>query len=105
MHASAFEVDQILNHACINSKISKDQCERVANACDIGARSGREIPKKKISLSQVNEAINEAIQLEFMVSYINEQKHFLLNTICAGTSYNERVIVQKPSAKTMTVCL
>lgn len=47
--------------------------------------SGRPGPKRKASLSHVNEAFNEEIQVDSLVVYSGGYKHEILNMIDVGT--------------------
>lgn len=80
----------LLNDAGISSSKTKDLHEKVSRACDICAQTGRPVPKKKISLTHVNQAFNESLQADFLVVYLGDRKYFVLNIICMGTKYCKR---------------
>ena len=104
----------------------KDICDRVGiltnelasaidtvdSSCNICAQHGRPLPSKKISLTHVNEAFNEEVQLDFTYAVIyrkqagnsneyHREKHILLVMTDTGTRYTEAATVRDRSIPTM----
>lgn len=100
-HATDDEMKQLFKDGNMSNERINDACEKIHQACDICTSTGRPRNSKKISLSHVNEAFNEEIQVDYTVAYINEQKYFILNMVDAGTRYGERAIAFSRDAKTM----
>ncbi|PXF40233.1 hypothetical protein BWQ96_10056 [Gracilariopsis chorda] len=85
-HATSTEMKALLEDADkLNDNLSH-MCDTIYEACDICASSGRPAPRKKISISHVNEAFNESVQTDFLVAYIGVEKYEVLNIIDAGTN-------------------
>ena len=63
-HASSNETRRLLDDANMTTAGVVKACEKVAQACEICASSGRPIDMKKVSLSHVNEAFNQEIQAD-----------------------------------------
>lgn len=104
-HASASEMNQLLEDANVSDHATMELCRKVFKACDVCAQTGRPSAKKKISISHVNEAFNQSIEADFLVAYIKGEKYIILNIICMGTNYGERVIVKNRSAGIMVSAL
>lgn len=88
-HAFVSELLKLLHDADLADEKTGSLCSKVATACDICAQIGKPIPKKMVSLTNLNEAFNESLQADFLVTYIQGVKYFFLNIICAGTNCGE----------------
>lgn len=77
----------------------------ISEACDICASLGSARQKKNISISQVNEALNEHIQAVFTVIQLQIEKSKVLSIVDAGTAYGARSIVSARHEKTMKCLL
>lgn len=75
--------------------------DKVYDACEVCVKSGRPTPSKKVSLTHVNEAFNQDIQLDFTYCNIRRTKETLLVMTDAGTGYTEATIVQARDMKTI----
>lgn len=100
-HASAREMFNLLKDAKMTTASTQHYCQKVSSACDICAQSGRPYPKKKISITHVNEAFNQSLQVDFLVVYVNGKKYFVLNIIFVGASHGERCLPENRSASYM----
>lgn len=92
---------RLLSDARLTRHDTKFLCQKVFDACDICAQSGVPLPKKKISVTHVNEAFNQSVQTDFLVVYVGKVKQYVLNIVCMGTGYEERSAVANRSAQTM----
>lgn len=72
-HASAKEMFNLLKDAKMTTALTQNYCKKISSACDICAQSGRPHPRKKISITHVNEAFNQSLQVDFLVVYLNEK--------------------------------
>lgn len=101
-HVTSKEMQEMFRDAKMNSREIYKACDKVHKACDICASTGRPKDKKKVSLTQVNEAFNAEIQANCVIVYIKEEKYEVLNIIDLGTRYGERAIATTQSAENMT---
>ena len=101
-HASSKEMQELFKDAKLDTSTVARACEKVHDACDICASTGRPKDKKKVSLTHVNEAFNAEIQADYVVVYIRDEKFEVLNVIDLGTRYGERAIARTRSAESMT---
>lgn len=100
-HGRESEMISLFQDAGILTEPLKMACKKVVDACDACKGSGRRGIKKKISLTHVNQAFNEEIQVDFATIRFKYTNHEILNNVDAGTKYGLRLIVQDRSAKTM----
>lgn len=97
-HASRNKFYNLLCDAGIRNIQLEASHDRFVGNCNICVSSGRPQNKQKISLSHVNKAFIEEIQVDFLVVYIRHEKFVILNIVDIGTSYGEREIVPDRSA-------
>lgn len=64
-HASESEMQKLCSDASIMIKSMKDAVRAVCDACEICAKNGRPKPARKVSLTHVNAAFNQELQLDF----------------------------------------
>lgn len=100
-HPTAKEMERILRDAGHPQQGLTGICHKVHDACELCVSSGQPAPTRKISLTHVNEGFNSSVQADFVMVYIAEQKHVVLNVIDAGTNYGEREIVESRNTRTM----
>lgn len=79
----------ICTHAGILNEKFISAIDKVDAACEICARHGRPLSSTKISLTHVNEAFNEEIQIDFTFCDIQGEKHKLMVITDTGTGYTE----------------
>lgn len=99
-YASKNEYRQLLRAAGIRNEQLEMSHDRCVDNCDICTSSGRPHNKWKISISYINQAFNEKIQVDFLVAYICREKFVILNIVDMVTTYGEREIVANRSAET-----
>lgn len=92
-HTRPLEVKTICEQAGILTSNLGEAIDKVDEACEVCVQSGRPIPSKKVSLTHVNEAFNEEIQLDFPYCDIRGTQKALLVITDAGTGYTEASIV------------
>lgn len=73
----------------------------LTSSCDLCLSSGFPAPRRKISLTHVNEAFNSELQAEFTFPYYQGSKMIILNIIATGTAYGERILVPNTSAQSI----
>lgn len=82
--------------------------DTVDAGCNLGVPHGRPLPSKKLSLTHVNEAFSEDIQMDFTYVVVHrsyyaeytghdQERHVLLVVTDTGTRYNEASFVQSRS--------
>lgn len=84
----------IYAHAGILTKSLEEAIDKVDEACEVCVRNGRPIPSKKVSLSHVNEAFNQEIQIAFTYCVVRSRKRMIMVITDAGTGYSAAQIVQ-----------
>lgn len=100
-HAPEQEMVRILSDANRLTPNVKKACAKVYQACDICASSGTPIPKKKISISHVNAALNLEVQAGFVTVNIRNERYEVLKIVDTGTRYGERTIAQDHRGETI----
>ncbi len=100
-HASAKEMKTILKDAGMLNPELEEYCEKIHDACDICASTGRPAHRKRISITHINEKFNESVAADFLVAFIGSEKFQVLNIIDMGTNYGERTIVSRRNADEM----
>lgn len=100
-HATAEEMQNIFDDARIINKDVDAACRKEFEACDICASSGEPQKKKKISISHVNEALNQKVQADFTVAMIKGETFHILNMVYMGTGYGERAISNTHEAEAL----
>lgn len=61
----------------------------VCEACEVCAKNGAPKTSRKISLTHVNEAFNEELQVDFLFTMIRQTRCTIMNMTDAGTGYTE----------------
>lgn len=79
----------------------EDAIDDIDAACEVCARHGKPLPSKKISLTHVNEAFNEEVQIDFTYIEMNGTKYTLIVITGTGTSYSECEIVDAKNVNTI----
>lgn len=100
-HSSVSDMMDIMTDANLDTEKLRHACQKVYDACDICAASGRPKIKKKISLSHVNEGFNQEVQADFLYAVIGDKNYEILNIIDVGTKYGERSLAESRSCKEM----
>lgn len=89
-HSSAQDMKGLFKDARSLTDGIERACDKVYDACDICASSGRPQTAKKISFTHANGSFNNEVQADFVVVYIRDRKLFVLNIVDTGTRYGER---------------
>lgn len=92
---------RLLQDAGYESDGLKGACDKVYNSCNICTSFKKSHKKKKVSLTNVNEAFNQELQAEFMVVYISNEKFDVLNITDVGAEHGERAISSTRSFQSM----
>ena len=100
-HARPLEVKSICAEAIILTEKLEDAFEQVEGACDACVLNGRALPSKKTPLTQVNEAFNKEIQVDFKYCEFREKRHTPFFITETSTSYTETLIVQNKEMYTI----
>lgn len=74
------------------SPAMEEAIEKVTDACEICAKNGRLKAFRKISLTHVNEAFNQELQIDFMFFSVKTIKRTVINMTNTGTGYSEVAI-------------
>lgn len=100
-HASASQIVQICKDAgWTGSELEKairDTCAR----CDVCTRSGPQAPSRKISLTHVNQNINDEIQTDFLFIKLFDTVYSVIHFADTGTAYSEGSVVTDRKADTI----
>jgi len=100
-HATADEMKNLYDNAGILSRELSAAFDRVYQACDICASSGRPHHSKKLSIAHIDKAFNDEVQADFLWCTIQGTQFVVLNIVDTSTKYGERVQAPSRSAKTM----
>lgn len=100
-HGTANEMRKIFSDAGLDTPDVRRACEVVFNACELCVLSGRPDERAKISLTNVNTAVNDEVQAGFVTAYIRDEKYKVLNIVDMGTKYGERSIAPDKDGTTM----
>lgn len=92
-HAPEKEMMGILRGAGILSEQMKKVVTEVAQSCEICAKSGPPSVSRKLSVSHINQAFNEEVQMDFMYCMIRGTRHVVIHFVDSGTAFSEAVIV------------
>lgn len=104
-HGTAHEVREFLKDANLDQDKVSEACDKVYAACPICAATGIPAFRKKVSLSHVNEAFYEEIQVEFLYASINGTKRIILNIVDVGTRYGERILSPSRDTEQIRIAL
>lgn len=104
-HAPPDEIKCICKNAGILNKELSNAIDKVDAACEVCARNGRPAYIRKVSLTYVNAAFNQELQIDFTHCDIGGVRYTLLNMTDRGTSWSEMRIVQNQNMKTMKICV
>lgn len=91
-HGTADEMRELLAGIMLDQEKVNEACDKVHSACQICSATGQPAFRKKISLSNVNEAFKEEIKVDFLYAFIHGSKRLILNVVDVGTRYLERVL-------------
>ena len=100
-HANADEIKHICKNAGILDKELSRASDVVDSECEICARNGRPASMRKVSLTHVNSAFNQEIQIDFTHCDIRGTRYTLINMTDRGTVWTEMCIVEKQNIDTM----
>lgn len=101
-HATIEEMKGIFKNAGRLTDGLQTALENVFDACEICNSSGRPHNMKKLSLSHIDKAFNNEIQVDFLWCDIKGTKYCILNITDTATCYGERVIASSRSVGSMT---
>lgn len=77
----------------------------IVDACEICTKNGQPKTSRKISLTHVNEAFNQELQIDFFYYTICGVKRTVMNTTDAGTGYSELSMVPDRSMPTIVTTI
>ena len=100
-HATAEEMKLLCKEADMLDKKLEEAIEQVCNACDVCAKNGRPVSSKKVSLTHVNQAFNEELQIDFMFPTIRGSKQTVMHMTDTGTGFSETTISNSRTARSM----
>lgn len=75
--------------------------DKVFNACEVCAKNGRPAPSKKVSLTQVNSAFHEEIQIDFMYTKLRGTRYTVMTLTDVGTGFTELCICSDRKMETI----
>lgn len=75
-HASKAEMLTLCKQPGILDKNLTEAIEKVTDACEACAKNGRPIPRHKVSLTHVNQAFNQDLQVDFFFFDIKSKKDY-----------------------------
>ena len=93
------ELRNICKDAGIMDNLLDDAITRVSEACQVCCKNGRSKPSRKVSLSHVNAAFNEEIQVDFLFVNLKGQNIVILIITDTGTGYSELIIAENRTAQ------
>lgn len=100
-HASKDETKSLCRDANILNEELEQAIDKVHDACEICAKNGRPKSSKKVSLSHVNTAFNQEIQIDFFFITLRGTKFCVINITDTGTGYT--VLAIAPDRSTSTI--
>ena len=111
-HVHPEQLKEVCKAAGILTDDLASAIDTVDASCNICIQHGRPLPSKKVSLTHVNEAFNEEIQIDFTYAVVyrrsannpntyDREKHILLVMTDTGTRYTEATIVTDRSVSTI----
>lgn len=87
-----------LREICANARILSEPLDhaiaKVSAACKVCTKNGLPMPARKVSLTHVNEAFNEEIQMDFFFITIQGANLIILIITDTGTGFSELTIVE-----------
>ena len=101
-HAPVDDMIRIFDDAGILDRVTEGVIRNTAAACPICAGTGRPAHTKKVSLTHVNQAFNEEIQLDFVFVDIHDEKMTVIHIVDTGTIWSEKRIVGSRSSQVIT---
>ena len=101
-HATAEELITTYRDAGWLNEEPRDSIHRVCHSCGLCAESGFPKSSKKVSLTHVNEAFNQEVQLDFTFCNIRDTKYTVLHLVDTGTGYSEATITSSCIASAIT---
>lgn len=100
-HANVDEIKHICKNAGILDKEFSRAIEIVDSECELCAQTGRPASMGKLSLTHINSAFNQEIQIDFTHCDIGGARYTLLNLTDRGTAWSEMFIVANQNMETM----
>lgn len=104
-HAPKEQIKSICKHAGILHPQLEEAIDAVDTACDMCSSSDRSAASVKISLSHMNEAFNQGVQLEFAFECIKGEVRTIFVLTDVGTGYTEGAIAPKRDLVTIVILL
>lgn len=104
-HAPKLEIKHILRNARINSQSLFDKYNKAIDSFDICASTGAATHTINISLTKINEAFNQCIQVSITVVYNRIKKFKVFIMFHLGTKNSYRTIAPNKSFETMHTLL
>ena len=100
-HAVPDEIKSLCHDAGILEPRLAQATDLVDNSCGICAPNGQPLPSRKVSLTHVNEALNQEIQADFTFEYVRKVQRTIFVITDTGTGYTESAIVTSRSIDTI----
>lgn len=104
-YAPPEEIKYICENAGILNEELSNAIENVNDACEVCVRIGRPASIRKISLTHVNAAFNQELQIDLTHCDIGGIRYTILNMTDRGTGWSEMRIVQNQNMNTMKHCV
>lgn len=100
-HATPEEMRILCKDANMLDEALEQAIDKVFAACEICAKNGRPKSSRKVSLTHVNEAFNEEVQIDFFYIELRLTKHTVMNMTDTGTGFTEMQITPDRSMRTI----
>lgn len=100
-HATKEEMKTLCQDANILNDQLNDTIEKVFDACEVCTKNGRPKSSKKVSMTHVNAAFNQEIQIDFFFFELSGTKFCILNITGTGTGYTVLAIAPDRSMATI----
>lgn len=91
-HANPEQIKNVCDQAGILNPALDQAIQKVSEACDICASTGRPATSNKISLTHVNEAFNMEVQADFAFEVVRGVKRTIFIITDTGTTFSEGTI-------------
>lgn len=100
-HATKDEMRTLCQDARMLDPELEQAIENVCDACEICAKNGEPKRSKKVSLTHVNEAFNQELQIDFIFVVIGDTKYTVMHMTDTGTGYSELALAPDRSMATI----
>ena len=104
-HAVPDDIKSLCKDAGILNPRLSQAIDLVDDSCGICVQNGRPLPSRKISLTHVNQAFNQEVQVDFTYEHVRGTLRTILVITDCGTGYTETTIVTRRNIDTIIRCL